>query len=98
MDYIGKKVIVRTESAGVHFGTVAYLDGPIVDLTNSRRLWRWDVAPKGISLSDVAIHGPIGSRSRICAAVDVIRLTGAIEIIPTTTEAATVIEAAPVAE
>ena len=76
---IGKDVIVRTYSAGVHCGTLKSKDGKEVVLTNSRRLWYWDGAA---SLSQLAIDGV--SKPYNCmfpAAVDEILLTEAIEII-----------------
>ena len=94
--HIGKKCIIRTNAAGVHFGTVTAQEGQQVELENARRLWRWDVAPHGISLSDVAIHGSVGSRTRICAETSAITLLDALEIIPCTDEAAQVIKNAVV--
>ncbi|HMQ38141.1 MAG TPA: hypothetical protein PKA07_11315 [Micropruina sp.] len=94
---IGKYVIVRAEAAGVHAGVLKSQSGRDVVLHDARRLWRWDVAPYGISLSDVAIHGPVGSRSRITAAVPEILLPTAIEVIPCSADAERVIRAATVA-
>ena len=97
-DAVGKLCIVRTDRAGVHFGCVASHDGPAVTLHGARRLWQWDVAPHGISLSDVAIHGSPGRRSKISAEVAEIYLTDAIELIPVTDTAATQLANAPVAK
>jgi hypothetical protein len=77
--FIGKKVIIRTYSAGVFFGTLIEKAGKEVILNAARRLWYWDTADKGISLSDVAIGG-IGKETKACAAVDI--WLEAIEIIP----------------
>lgn len=86
-EFIGKKVIVRSAQAGVHYGTLKAIDGQTITLTNSRRLWYWVVADKkGISLSDVAEHG-IGSASKVCASIPEHIVLGACEIM-TTTEAA----------
>ena len=41
MSLIGKFVIVRTYSAGVHAGTLASQAGKEVTLTNARRIWLW---------------------------------------------------------
>ena len=90
--HIGKKCIIRTYASGVHFGELVSQVGRQVELKKSRRLWYWDVAPNGISLSEVAVYGPIGSRSRICCVVDEIVILDAIEIIPCTDEAVKVIE------
>ena len=79
--FLGKYVVVRTYSAGVHFGSLVDADGPEVILQNARRLWSWSGA---LSLSEVATSG-IAS-GKVSAVVPEIALTGAIEIIPTTLE------------
>lgn len=38
---IGKEVIVRTYSAGVHFGTLESRNGKEVVLKDARRIWDW---------------------------------------------------------
>lgn len=38
---IGKKCIIRTYSAGVHYGEIAEKSGSEVIVKNSRRLWQW---------------------------------------------------------
>lgn len=75
----GKFVLIRTYSAGVHFGTLEEMDGQIVRLSNARRLWSWSGA---LSLSEVAMDGVNISGSKISVPVDEIILTQAIEIIP----------------
>ena len=94
--HIGKKCIIRTYASGVHFGTLTAQHGRHVELTNARRLWRWDVAPHGISLSEVATFGPVGSRSKICCVVDEMSVLDALEVIPCSETAAGVIEGAEV--
>lgn len=82
---IGKDVLVRTYSAGVHVGTLKSHDGKEVVLTNARRIWYWDGAA---SLSQLAVDGT--SRPEKCrfpVAVPEIILTEAIEIIPITNKA-----------
>ena len=81
---IGKKVIVRTHSAGVHFGTLAAKDGKEVVLKNARRIWYWEGA---FTLSAVAVSG-VGRGSKLSVLTQEILLTEAIEIIPCS-EAAT---------
>lgn len=71
-----KYVIVRTYSAGVHFGELVSRKGKEVVLTAARRLWKWEGA---LSLSDVAANGISGGK--VSAAVCEITLTEAIEII-----------------
>lgn len=88
---IGKKVIIRTHSAGVHFGKLIEKDGNEVILENSRRLWYWETTNKGISLSEVAKFG-VTNKSKICCTIDILWLE-AIEIIPCTATAITNIEA-----
>ena len=86
---IGEKVIIRTYSAGVFFGTLSEKAGCEVILTDARRLYYW-VAKKSISLSAVANYGLKGS-SKVTAPIDKHWLN-AIEIIPCTTVAIKSIE------
>jgi hypothetical protein len=74
----GKFVVVRTYSAGVHFGTVAEHDGKEVRLTDARRIWNWYGAN---TLHEVATNGVDVARSRVSEPVPSILLTEAIEII-----------------
>ena len=85
-----KPVIVRTYSAGVHFGYLRRRDGKEVELTRSRRIWRWYGAN---SCSGLATGGLDIKKSSVADPVDII-LTEAIEIIDCTPEAVTSIEAA----
>lgn len=74
--------MVRTYSAGVHFGILEEILSPnhkCIRLSNSRRLWSWSGA---LSLSEVASTGINVSASKISVPVDEIILTEAIEIIP----------------
>jgi hypothetical protein len=75
---IGKRVIVRTFSAGVHFGTLTSLYGKQVILANSRRIWSWSGA---FTLSEISQAG-LSVKSRLSIAVPEIYLTEAIEVIP----------------
>ena len=79
-------VLVRTYSAGVHFGTLESREGKEVVLTNARRLYQWSGA---CSLSQVAVDGVRLSGSKISVIVPKITLTEAIEIIPMSQTAAT---------
>jgi len=90
--FVGKKVIVRTYSAGVHYGEVVEKEGHEVILRNARRLWYWKTANNGISLSEVANAG-LHKDSKVCAPVELHWLE-AIEIIPCTKESIKNIEAA----
>ena len=86
---VGQKVIVRTYSAGVHFGTLIEKSGAEVILKDCRRLWYWKTI-KSISLSAVANYG-LDHSSKVTPAVDKQWLE-AIEIIPCTNEAIKSIE------
>jgi len=81
---IGPIVLIRTENAGVHFGTLASHKGKDVVLNNARRLWSWQGA---CSLSQVAMDGVNLSGSKISVQVPKIILTEAIEIISMSEEA-----------
>lgn len=74
-----KIVLVRTQSAGVHVGTVKSFVGAMVTLENARRVWRWRGAN---TLNELANKGADESWSRISEPVPTITLTQAIEVIP----------------
>jgi hypothetical protein len=74
----GKFVLIRTFSAGVHFGTLIERNGKEVRLKDARRLWSWSGA---LSLSEIAMKGIKITGSKISVPVDEIILTEAIEII-----------------
>lgn len=74
----GDFVLIRTYSAGVHFGTLIHREGKEVHLKDARRLWSWSGA---LSLSEVASKGIDISKSKISVPVDEIILPEAIEII-----------------
>ena len=78
--FIGKYVIARCYSAGVHAGTVVSVDGETAILKNSRRLWQWK-ANDGIALSGVAQTG-VKKDSKIDVVNPEIYLTGICELIP----------------
>jgi hypothetical protein len=85
-----KPVLVRTTSAGVHFGYLAHRDGREVQLERSRRIWYWRGAN---TLSEIATAGLDVEHSKVAAPVS-ITLTEAIEIIDCTPQAVEKIEAA----
>lgn len=78
--FVGKYVIARCYSAGVHSGTVVSVDGENVILKDSRRLWSWK-AKDGVALSGVAQTG-IQSDCKIDVVNPEIALTGVCELIP----------------
>jgi hypothetical protein len=85
-----KPVIVRTYSAGVHFGYLTRREGKEVDLERSRRIHYWSGAN---SCSGLATAGLDTKKSRVADRVS-ITLTEAIEIIDCTPEAVASIESA----
>lgn len=83
--FIGKKVIIRADRAGVFFGELVEKDGTEVELKNARRLWYWTGAN---SISDLAIKGSgLKEKCKFTKAVESIIITGVIEILPCTNEA-----------
>ena len=82
---IGKFVIVRTHSAGVHTGTLVSYAGQEVRLQGARRIWRWRGAN---TLHELALHGADMPHTRISEPLDHATLLQAIEILPCTEDAA----------
>ena len=78
--FVGKYVIARCYSAGVHAGTVVSVDGETCVLAGSRRLWSWK-ANDGVALSGVAQTG-VQSGCKIDVVNPEIYLTGICELIP----------------
>ena len=84
-DVSDEYVIVRTATAGVHFGRLHKRKNKEVVLKDARRIWYWDGAA---TLSQLAVDGT--SKPGNCkfpCEVPVITLTEAIEIIPCTNKA-----------
>lgn len=79
--FVGRYVILRCHSAGVHAGWLVSQTGDQAVLRDSRRLWRW-YAAGDIALSGVAVHGIVSSKSKLDATAPEIALTGVIETIP----------------
>ena len=78
--FIGKYVIARCYSAGVHAGTVVSRDGENVILKDSRRLWSWK-AKDGVALSGVAQNG-LKAEGKVDTKNPEIALMGVCELIP----------------
>ena len=85
-----KPVIVRTYSAGVHYGYLRSRKGKEVTLEKSRRIWRWFGA---WTLSEIASDGLDATKSKIAAPVTV-TLTEAVEIIECSKKAADILDGA----
>jgi hypothetical protein len=75
---IGQLCLIRTYSAGVHFGEVVARAGTEILLKNARRIHYWEGA---FTLSAIALKGA-GESSRLSDAVPEILLTECIEVIP----------------
>lgn len=78
----GTKVLVRTYTAGVHFGVLTGRSGTDVVLTHARRLYQWSGG--ALSLNEVSL-GKM-NKVQISEAVDSILLTQGVEIIPLSEE------------
>jgi hypothetical protein len=91
--FVGKYVICRCYSAGVHAGELVSQDGDVVVLKNSRRLWQWK-AKAGVALSGVAVNGLAASGSKVDVVLPDLFLTGVIETIPASAGARKSIEGA----
>ena len=79
--FVGRFVICRCYSAGVHAGVLVSQTGDQAVLKESRRLWSWRAAdgPHRVALSAVAQYG-LASGCKVDAETD-IALTGVIETI-----------------
>lgn len=82
---LGRRCLVRTYSAGVHIGTIDYVNpqnSMELRLIDAIRLWSWREG--GLSLSAVANQGIKSGRLNVTGEIF---LTNVIEIIPTTQQA-----------
>lgn len=89
--FVGRYVILRCYSAGVHAGWLVSQDGDQAVLRDARRLWSW-TAKAGVALSGVAINGL--KAGKVDTLVPDIALTGVIETIPCSDVARETINAA----
>ena len=85
-----RKVIIRSDRAGVFFGTLKEKNGDEVTITNVRRLWYWAGAA---SLSQLAVDGTAKPECcKFTVTVPEITILGVIEIIPCSDKAIASIE------
>ena len=93
MNYpINEKVIIRTNRAGVFYGTLAEYDDQTrkAEIHNCRRLWYWDGA---CSLSQLAVDGTSKPSScQFTLRVPSMQVMEVIEILPCTDKAVNSIE------
>ena len=75
--HVGKYVLVRTYSSGVHIGQLMVRNGKEVLLDDARRIWSWEGA---FTLSKIAKDG-VGS-GKLSVRAGGVLLTEAIEVLP----------------
>ena len=86
-------VLVRCAGAGVHAGELVSRKGDVVELRNSRRIWRWEGAA---SLSELAVFGAKAPTAcRFAVIVERIVLLGAVEVIHCTSAGEQMIRSCP---
>lgn len=90
----GKYVIVRGDRSGVFAGTLVSQEDRKVVLSGVRRLWRWYGATECLQIATEGVKRPKDCRFTLTA--ESITLLDAIEVIPTTAEAESIIKAVPV--
>ena len=89
-----QKVIIRSDRAGVFYGTLTKREGSEVKLKACRRIWYWNGAA---SISELAVSGVTRPNDcKFSVVVPSITILGVIEVIPCTPEAIENIEAVPV--
>lgn len=81
-DYIGRKVIVRCNRAGVFYGTLREYDPATREATieNCRNLWYWDGAASLMQLSSEGVKAP--DSCKFTVTVPVLSVMEVIQIIP----------------
>ena len=89
-EYIGKKVLIRANGAGVYFGTLERMEGNQVKVANVRNIWRWTGAS---CLSQIANEGVTGNK--IGPFVSSMVINNVLQIIPLTEKAITNLENQP---
>lgn len=79
---IGKRVIIRSDRAGVFYGTLSEVepcgDKYMTELTNVRRLWYWDGAASLTQLAEKGVTRPY--RCKFTMWQDSIVVAGVIEL------------------
>lgn len=87
---IGKYVIVRTYSAGVHVGFLKSVDGAEVILGDARQIYYWKGA---FTLRELSLNG-VSKGSKLTATIPEVSLTK-IEIIPVSAKCAKILQEYP---
>jgi len=90
MSYVGKKVVVRADRAGVFFGTLKEQKGNSVIMENVRKLWQWYGA---CGVEELAVNGTTQPNDcKFTVTVTEMEIANAIQIIPATEKAVKIIE------
>lgn len=89
-EYIGKKVLIRAEGAGVYFGTLEKMEGNQVKVANVRNIWRWTGAS---CLSQIANEGVTGNK--IGPVVSSMVINNVLQVMPLTEAAIANLENQP---
>ncbi len=78
--FINKKVIIRSDRAGVFFGTLdKVIDNTNVILSNARKLYYWNGA---CAVEEIAVNGVTNPENcKFTVTVDIIGITGCIQIL-----------------
>lgn len=88
--FIGKKVIVRADGAGVFFGTLMEKNGRDVLMKDVRKLWYWHGARAVEELSVSGTKSPESCKFTIIVAE--MEIANSIQVLPCTPEAIESIE------
>lgn len=89
-EYIGKKVLIRANGAGVYFGTLERMEGDQVKVANVRNIWRWTGAS---CLSQIANEGVTGNK--IGPVVSSMVINNVLQVMPLTDAAIANLENQP---
>lgn len=89
-EYIGKKILIRANGAGVYFGTLEKMEGNQVKVANVRNIWHWTGAS---CLSQIANEGVSGNK--IGPIVSSMVINNVLQVIPLTDKAITNLENQP---
>lgn len=93
-----KKVIIRSDRAGVFFGELRSRevcgDKLLVEMTNCRRLWYWSGAASLSQLAKEGVKNP--KECKFTVTIDQMLIAGVVEIIPCTNAAIASINAVEV--
>ena len=92
MKYLNQKCIIRTNRAGVFFGTPTEFDSATREMTiaNCRRIWYWSGAASLSQLATEGVKNP--SNCKFTVVVPEMAVMEVIEVIPCTQNAINIIE------